>query len=105
MTVLFVYMSAYYIHAWCPQRPGLSISGTGVKGGCELLCGCWERTPGSLEERQVLLHTEPPLQPQVTISFMRVCRGQLGSPSSPSPVWVLEVELTSSGLVTSTIPC
>lgn len=32
--------------------------GTGVKNGCELLCGCWELTLGPLEGKPVLLTTE-----------------------------------------------
>ena len=30
---------------------------------CEVSCRCWEPNPGSLEEQQVLLDTEPSLYP------------------------------------------
>ena len=36
--------------------------GTGVTDRCELPCGCWELSPGPLEEQPVFLSTEPPLQ-------------------------------------------
>jgi hypothetical protein len=34
-----------------------------ITDGCEPLCGCWEVNSGPLEERSVLLTTEPSLQP------------------------------------------
>lgn len=33
--------------------------GTGVTDWCELLCGCWESHPGSLEDQPVSFTTEP----------------------------------------------
>lgn len=33
-------------------------SGTGIVGGCELLCVCWEFTLGPLQEQSVLLSTD-----------------------------------------------
>jgi hypothetical protein len=37
--------------------------GTGVMNHCELLPGCWKLNLGPLQEQQVLLVTEPSLQP------------------------------------------
>ena len=46
---------------WSPEE-GVKFLGTGVKDGCEPLCGCWEWDLGPLEEQPVLLTTEPSLQ-------------------------------------------
>jgi hypothetical protein len=35
--------------------------GTGVTNDCELPCGCWEATLGSLSQQPVLLTAEPSL--------------------------------------------
>jgi hypothetical protein len=40
------------------------IPGTGVTGGYEPPCGCWELERSRLEEQPLLLTTEPSLQPQ-----------------------------------------
>lgn len=37
-------------------------SGTGLRDGCEILCGCWKLNLGPLQEQKLLLTTEPPLQ-------------------------------------------
>ena len=39
---------------WCLQRPaeGIRSPRTGVTGGCELLCGLWEQSPGPLPDRK-----------------------------------------------------
>jgi hypothetical protein len=41
-----------------PQRleEGTGSSGTGVRVGRELVCGCWESNPGPLEEQSGLLN-------------------------------------------------
>ena len=39
-----------------------------IKDGCEPPRGCWELNSGPLEEKSVLLTTEPPLQ-SVTILY------------------------------------
>lgn len=59
MSVLSAYMYAYHTRAWCPQRPGegFRFPGIGVTDACELLCGCWETNPGTLQEQKVLLTT------------------------------------------------
>lgn len=50
----------YYVHAWCPRRPeeGVRSPGTGVTGGCEPSCGCWQPHSPLQEELQVLLADE-----------------------------------------------
>lgn len=53
--VACISVCVYYVHAWCPRRPeeGVRSPGTGVTGGCEPPCGCWQ--PHSpLQELQVL---------------------------------------------------
>ena len=37
------------------------------RGGWDLLCGCWESSPGPLEEQPVLLTAEPSLQPDIRL--------------------------------------
>jgi hypothetical protein len=46
---------------------GRGFLGAKVRGSCEPLCGCWELNPGPLQELQVLLTTELPLQPHVSL--------------------------------------
>ena len=53
--VLSVYV--YHMYAGALRSPG-----TGVTDGCEPPCGCWELNPGPIEEKPVLLATEPSLQ-------------------------------------------
>ena len=42
------------VHTERPEE-GVRTPGTGGTDGCELLCGCWEWNPGSLQEQQVIL--------------------------------------------------
>lgn len=44
MFCLHACMSMHHLHAWCSWRSEEIIRslGTGVKDGCETLCGCWE---------------------------------------------------------------
>jgi hypothetical protein len=67
-----VCMSVRYVHAWCPQRSNKDIKplGTGVTDGCELPCRCQEQDPGPLQKQQMLLISEPSLQPHTAIFFM-----------------------------------
>ena len=57
----------FYLHAcMCTESPcspeeGAESPGTGVKGGCELTCACWEPNLGPLQEQQMLLTTESSL--------------------------------------------
>ena len=39
-------------------REGVRSPRTGVTGGCELPCGCWELNSGPLEEEHVLLNNQ-----------------------------------------------
>jgi hypothetical protein len=69
-TTYFLYKSVllacvpYHWSALCSWRPGKGVgsSGTGLMDGCELPCGC-EKTNLVLLQEQVLLTTEPFLQP------------------------------------------
>lgn len=54
----------HHLHAWCPSwsEKGVRSLGTGVTGDCELLCGCWALSPGTLQEQEVFLIAKPYLQ-------------------------------------------
>lgn len=56
MSVLPICLYVYHMADWCPWRSeGVGPPGTGVMGGCEPLCGCWELNPSPLQEQQVFL--------------------------------------------------
>lgn len=62
----------------CMQKPtevrrGMRSAGTGVTNGCEPQYGCWESSPGSLEEQLVLLTLEPFLQLHKWDNFKTTC--------------------------------
>lgn len=60
-----------YIHATpVGAKEDISLLGTGVPGGCEPPCRCWEVNPGPLEEHPVLLTSKPSLQPLALILFL-----------------------------------
>ena len=61
MSILPVCRSVCQMHAWYPRRPeeGVREPGTGLTGGCDLPCGCWELNMGPLEEQSVFLTNEP----------------------------------------------
>lgn len=65
MVVLPACMSVHCINALCPWRPEEDIGSlwTGVSDGCETLCGFWKLNQDPLQEQQILLTTEPSLQP------------------------------------------
>jgi hypothetical protein len=44
-------------------------TGTGVIDSCEVPCACWELNPDPLQWQQVLLRTEPSLQPFISLSL------------------------------------
>lgn len=78
--LLFIYLSilsaCLYMHhvcAWCPVRSegGVGSPQTGVTDGWPP-CGCWELSTDPLQV-QVLLSTEPILQPQVIYIYYTVC--------------------------------
>jgi hypothetical protein len=56
-TFIFVSVSAAHI-ALGGQKGGLRVSGSGLTVGVKP-CGCWEVSPGPLEEQPVLLTVEP----------------------------------------------
>jgi hypothetical protein len=43
----------------------IELLATGVIGGCETLCGCWELNPSPVQQQQVLLTNEPFQQPRI----------------------------------------
>ena len=53
----------------CPQRPeeDIGFPRTAVTYSCELLCRCQESNLVTLEEEQILLITEPTLQPGMVL--------------------------------------
>lgn len=75
MYVCLVHMYAPHVHKFAPYEclltaenleVGVKVSRTltiSAKDCCELLCGCWECNPGSLDEQPVLLAPELSLQP------------------------------------------
>lgn len=62
---IYVCIFMYHMHIWCSLRKGKCIrsSGTGIVEGYEPPCGCWEPNPIPLQKHQVLMTTEPYLQP------------------------------------------
>ena len=67
MLCLHAYKGTTFIHcSWRPEE-GVGSPETGVTGGCEPLCGCWELNPGPLQEQQGLLSTEPLLQLPISV--------------------------------------
>lgn len=66
-------------HAWCPQRSEENTGSpvTVVTEGNKPSRGCWGWNPGPLQERRVLLTSQPFLQPQlaaVLIGILNVKR-------------------------------
>ena len=60
-------MFKHHIYSWCPQRPeeGARSPGTGLTGGCEPPCGCWESNLcpcKSSQSSQPLSHLSIPLK-------------------------------------------
>jgi hypothetical protein len=59
MSVLSACISVHHRPAWFrDMSPGATVTDS-----CEQSCDGWERNPDSLQEQQVLLTTEPSLQP------------------------------------------
>lgn len=62
-----------YIHASpVGAKEDIGLLGTGVPGGCEPPCRCWEVNPGPLEEHPGLLMSKPSLQPLALIIFLTI---------------------------------
>lgn len=66
-------MSVCSMHAWYLQisEGGLRSPGTGVTEGCDLPWGCWEATPGLLQE-QALLISQPSFQPLIFLLYLLI---------------------------------
>lgn len=47
---LGVYMCTMFMKYQQQPEEGIDSSGTGVIGGCEQSCKCWEQNPGPLQE-------------------------------------------------------
>lgn len=73
LPVVFVFVFNVYVYVPCvcksPQqsKEGIRFHRTGIKGDCELLCGCCEPNPGPLGEHQELVTAEPSLQLHLVI--------------------------------------
>lgn len=66
----FVFMiCVHHMYAWDPQGPEADVTFPGIRvtDNCEWRCGCWELYPSPLEEQQVLLTENLPLQTQDTL--------------------------------------
>jgi hypothetical protein len=56
LVILFLCVLVFYLHVYvphtCPWTPeeGTRAPGTGVRGSCELPCGCWETSLGHLKK-------------------------------------------------------
>lgn len=62
VNALPAYMYVHRRHAWCMRRSEEDVlSRSGVKDGFESPRGCGESNLGSLQERQMLVTTEPSL--------------------------------------------
>lgn len=59
----------HHIYAQSPEKSKRALNLLNRRGGCEFPSRCWELNPGHLEEQQVLLTTEPCLQPLNLISL------------------------------------
>lgn len=65
MSILQACVSVYDAHTRCLLNPQ---EGTGIRDGCELLCGCWESLNlVSQEEQPVLLRMRHLLNPKGVI--------------------------------------
>ena len=65
MHVLPTCVYVHHVHIWCPcdvQKQVSGPPGTGVMNGCKLLCRFWEPNRCPLQEQQVILSAESPLQ-------------------------------------------
>jgi hypothetical protein len=67
MNVSPVFMYVHHMCAWCPRKSEDSFRspGMGVTDGCEPLTGSCKLNAGLLRKQQVLLITEPSLQPYI----------------------------------------
>jgi hypothetical protein len=70
LLLLYVYGCFAFLHGYTlyevpvEDRRGIRSPGSGVTGGCDQLCGCWELNPDPLEEQPASAETSlqfPPL--------------------------------------------
>lgn len=61
MGVVPACMPVHHIYSWCPVKPveGIRLREAGVVYARELLGGCQELNPDSLQKQEVLLTTDP----------------------------------------------
>lgn len=73
----FAQMYVYIPHVYLVLREARRFKslGTEVIDNCELPCGRWEQNPGSQQEQEVLLITEPSLKPQIKKANISVYKG------------------------------
>lgn len=76
----------------CMQRPedGIGSLETGVTDSCKLPCLCSELNPGSLQEQQVLINTEPLLQPLIMLNTL-----MLNDSTNFSSILLYKIETSS----------
>jgi hypothetical protein len=77
MSVLPACIFVYYESSWCLRQPERGC-GTGLPDGCEPQCGFWELSLDLLEEQQVLLTSEPSLQPRDRFRLKKENKGVSG---------------------------
>lgn len=74
---LLVFMCRTSVQCQGSLEDSVRSPGTSVTDGCEMPCGCWEPKLGSLHHQQVLLNSEPSLQPRFHV-FLKVYLNILG---------------------------
>lgn len=72
MSVLTACMSVHSGYAWYPGGPeeGIRSPETGIADNGKQPGGCWELNLDPLQEQQLFLTSEPPVQPQVRILLL-----------------------------------
>lgn len=77
ISILCFYMSVQHMHVWCSQRleEGINSPRTGLRGGNEPTCSCWELSPGSMEKLLVLSTSKP--SPQTFSPFVTLTSHKL----------------------------
>lgn len=78
-----LYMSVYYVHAWCPRKPEevMRFLGIRVINSHEPPCECWELNLDSQEEWPILLtadHLSSSSLRRCHVSLLQTKAGQTG---------------------------
>lgn len=68
---LHMYMHTMYVPMHVEMRRNRRCPGPGGGGGLEPSCGCWEPKLGPREQQEVLLASDPPLQPFLTYILIK----------------------------------